>query len=211
MSTEIKDRILQAAVELFMRNGIRSVSMDDIAAQLGMSKKTLYKWFDNKDQIVLATMQQHLGREESSCELVFAAGGNALEEMFSLMHWHKQMLSTVHPSIFHELQKYYPEAWALFEEHKNTFILSKITENLRRGIDEGLFRADLDVEIIARLRLAEIELMFDGRVFPPRQFELQRLHMATVEHYLYGICTVKGHRLINQYRQVTEEVEEEIK
>lgn len=201
---EIKDRILLTAVELFMRHGIRSVSMDDIAAQLGMSKKTLYKWFDNKDQIVLATMQQHVGKEESNCEVVFGAGANALEETYNLMQWHKTMLASINPSIFFELQKYYPEAWALFEQHKNTFILRKTTENLQRGIAEGLFRADLDVEVVARLRLAEIELMFDARTFPPRQFELQRLHTVTVEHFLYGICTLKGHRLVNEYRQLTE-------
>ncbi|WP_262907785.1 TetR/AcrR family transcriptional regulator [Hymenobacter sp. 15J16-1T3B] len=195
---------MQTAVELFMRHGIRSVSMDDIAAQLGMSKKTLYKWFDNKDQIVLATMQQHLVKEESDCEVVFATGANALEENYNLMQWHKNMLAGINPSIFHELQKYYPEAWALFEQHKHTFILRKITDNLRRGIEEGVFRADLDVDVLARLRLAEIQLIFDPNTFSPKQFDLQRLHTVTIEHFLYGICTLKGHRLINQYRQLTE-------
>lgn len=202
---EIKDRIMQAAVELFMRNGIRSVSMDDIAARLGMSKKTLYKWFDNKDQIVLATMQQHLLQEESNCEVVFTTGANALEENYNLMQWHKTMLAGINPSIFHELQKYYPEAWALFEQHKNTFILRKIIDNLNRGIAEGVFRTDLDVEVLARLRLAEIQLMFDPHVFSPKHFDLQRLHTVTIEHFLYGICTLQGHRLINQYRQLTEQ------
>ena len=194
-----------AAVELFMRHGIRSVSMDDIAAQLGMSKKTLYKWFDNKDQIVLATMQQHLVKEESDCEVVFATGANALEENYNLMQWHKNMLAGINPGIFYELQKYYPEAWALFEQHKNTFILRKITDNLNRGIAEGLFRADLDVDVLARLRLAEIQLIFDQNTFSPKQFDLQRLHTVTIEHFLYGICTLQGHRLINQYRQLTEQ------
>jgi AcrR family transcriptional regulator len=205
VSTETKDRILHAAVELFMRNGIRSVSMDDIAAQLGMSKKTLYKWFDNKDQIVLAVMQQHLVQEQADCEKCFASGSNALEEMFNLMQWHKQMLSTVHPSIFYDLQKFYPQAWALFEQHKNTFILQKIIDNMRRGMAEGVYRPDLDVDVLARLRLAEIELIFNPTLFPPRQFDLQRLHTVTVEHFLMGVASLKGHKMINDYRHVTEE------
>lgn len=203
MSTEIKNRILLAAVELFMRNGIRSVSMDDIAAQLGMSKKTLYKWFDNKDQIVLAVMQAHLAKEECDCEQAFATGANALEAMFNLMQWHKGMLSQIHPSIFHDLRKYYPQAWALFEEHKNTFILQKVVENIHRGMAEGLYRPDLDVDVLARLHLAEIELMFNGAVFPAKLFELQRINTVMIEHFLFGISTLQGHQLINQYRQAT--------
>ncbi|WP_400192476.1 TetR/AcrR family transcriptional regulator [Hymenobacter sp. B81] len=202
---EIKDRILLAAVGLFMCKGIRSVSMDDIATELGMSKKTLYKWFENKDQIVLAVMQAHIGKQELDCEQVFAAGENALEAMYNLIKWHKEMLSNIHPSIFHDLQKYYPQAWAVFEEHKNTFILQKTADNLRRGVQEGLYRADLDVDVLARLHLAEIELMFNNAVFPPRQFDVQRVNSVMVEHFLTGISTLKGHRLLNQYRQVTEE------
>ncbi|GAA4378313.1 TetR/AcrR family transcriptional regulator [Hymenobacter koreensis] len=201
---EIKDRILVAAVELFMRNGIRSVSMDDIAAQLGMSKKTLYKWFENKDQIVLAVMQQHVAQEECNCHEVFATGNNALEAMFNLIQWHKEMLSRIHPSIFHDLQKYYPQAWAVFEQHKNTFILQKTVDNIRRGMEEGLYRPDLDVDVLARLHLAEIELMFNSAVFPTRQFSIQRVNSVMVEHFLMGMSTLKGHKLINEYRQVTE-------
>ncbi|KAA9331496.1 TetR/AcrR family transcriptional regulator [Hymenobacter busanensis] len=201
---EIKDRILLAAVELFMRNGIRSVSMDDIATHLGMSKKTLYKWFENKDQIVLAVMQGRLNKEEVDCEQAFLTGANALEAMFNLVQWHQGMLATIHPSVFHELQKYYPQAWALFEEHKNNFILQKVVANIRRGMEEGLYRPDLDVDVLARLHLAEIELMFNNTVFPPKQFGIQRVNTALVEHFLTGISTLQGHKLINEYRQVTE-------
>ncbi|MCR5887776.1 TetR/AcrR family transcriptional regulator [Hymenobacter sp. J193] len=201
---EIKDRIIVGAVELFMRKGIRSVSMDDIATTLGMSKKTLYKWFENKDQIVLAVMQQRLNREEDDCETAFAQGSNALEAMFSLIQWHRDMLTNIHPSIFHDLQKYYPQAWALFDEHKNTFILAKVAANIRRGMEEGLYRPDLDVEVLSRLHLAEIELMFNNAVFPTRQFDIQRVNSVIVEHFLTGISTLKGHKVINEYRQVTE-------
>ncbi|ALD21907.1 TetR/AcrR family transcriptional regulator [Hymenobacter sp. DG25A] len=202
---EIKERILVGAVELFMRNGIRSVSMDDIASRLGMSKKTLYKWFENKDQIVLAVMQQHLQKEEVDCETAFAKGNNALEAMFNMIDWHRDMLSNIHPGIFHDLQKYYPQAWTLFDEHKNTFILAKVAANIQRGMEEGLYRPDLDVEVLARLHLAEIELMFNNVVFPPKQFGLQRVNSAMIEHFLIGVSTIKGHQLINEYRQATEE------
>jgi len=82
---EIKNRILQSAQALFMRNGIKSVSMDDIASHLSMSKKTLYKWFENKDQIVQAVTEQHLAMEEAECRRMFEGASNALDELFQMM------------------------------------------------------------------------------------------------------------------------------
>ena len=201
---EIKDRILNHAQSLFMRNGIKSVSMDDIAADLAMSKKTLYKTFTNKDEIVLAAMTQHLDKVQGECAAVAGPAANAVEEMLTISHWADEQFSGIHPSIFHDLRKYHPAAWDLFRAHKNTFILDQITQNLRRGMAEGLFRPDLDVEVLARLNLAQIELAFDPVLYPPAQFGPMRVNRVFDEHFLLGVATLKGHKLINAYRQVTE-------
>ncbi|SMB85976.1 transcriptional regulator, TetR family [Hymenobacter roseosalivarius DSM 11622] len=202
---EIKDRILQSAQTLFMRNGIKSVSMDDIATHLAMSKKTLYKWFENKDQIVHAVIVDFLSHEEADCAGMAASAGNALEELFQMMEWSKQLMTNIHPSIFYDLQKFHSQAWQVWVAHKNQFILEKITDNLRRGIAEGLYRADLDVDVLARLRLAQIELAFNADFYPPRQFDPQRVQHICLEHFMLGSATLRGHKLINKYRQVTEE------
>ena len=202
---EIKDRILQHAQTLFLRNGIKSVSMDDIAADMAMSKKTLYKWFENKDQIVQAGMSKHLDGTQCECTNMIKTATSAIDELFRMMEWTKQQFSNVHPSIFYDLQKFHPGTWQLWLAHKNEFILAQIIQNLRRGIAEGLFRADLDVDVMARLRLSQIELLFDSDVFPPRQFGNERVSQALLEHFMLGVATLKGHRLINQYRHVTEE------
>ena len=202
---EIKDRILNHAQALFMRNGIKSVSMDDIVADLAMSKKTLYKWFENKDQIVLACISQHLNGVQCDCAVVAGGAADAVEEMLLLSKWADEQFSGIHPSIFHDMKKYHPAAWELFQRHKNTFILAQITQNLRRGLAEGLFRADLDVEVLARLSLAQIELAFDPELYPPAQFSPVRVNRVFDEHFLLGVATLKGHKLINRYRNVTDE------
>lgn len=202
---DTKDRILARAAALFMRNGIRSVSMDDIAADLGMSKKTLYKTFTNKDEIVLAVMTTHLCQAQGECARVASSAADAVQEMLTISAWADQQFSNIHPSIFHDLRKYYPAAWALFSEHKGTFILDQITQNLRRGIAEGLFRADLDVEVLARLNLAQIDLAFDPELYPPAQFAPARVNKVFDEHFLLGVATLKGHRLFNKYQHITEE------
>lgn len=202
---EIKDRILQSAKTLFMRNGIKSVSMDDIAAHLAMSKKTLYKWFENKDQIVHAVMVHFLAHEEDDCCHMAAKSANALEELFQMMEWSKQLLANIHPSIFYDLQKYHPQAWQVWVDHKNQFILKNIIDNLHRGIAEGLYRADLDIEVLSRLRLTQVELVFNMDLYPPRQFDPGRVQQVCLEHFMLGTATLRGHKLINEYRQVTEE------
>ncbi len=201
---EIKDRILDQAAALFMRNGIKSVSMDDIAASLAMSKKTLYKWFANKDEMVHAVMAQHLTGTQRDCTRLLEQSSSAIDELFRMMGWMRQQFADVHPSIFYDLEKFYPATWQLWVAHKHQYILAQITDNLRRGIAEELYRADLDVEVLARLRLAQIELAFNADVFPSRQFEVQRLQQAILEHFMLGIASLKGHKLINDLRHVTE-------
>ena len=202
---EIRDRILNHARALFLRNGIKSVSMDDIAADLAMSKKTLYKTFDNKDEMVQAMMSQYLGQAQGNCTRIASGAANAVEEMLNLSQWADEQFSGIHPSIFHDLRKYYPAAWALFAAHKNAFILNQISQNLRRGIAEGLFRSDLDVDVLARLNLAQIEMVFDTNLYPPTHFTPVRVNRVLDEHYLLGVATLKGHKLFNAYRHVTEE------
>jgi len=202
---EIKDRILHHAAALFMRNGIKSVSMDDIAANMAMSKKTLYKWFANKDEMVHAVMEQHLGNTQRDCEHLPLQSASAIDELFQMMGWMKQQFADVHPSIFYDLEKFYPLTWQLWVRHKQEYILAQIIDNLRRGMAEELYRADLDVDVLARLRLAQIELQFDPDLFPPREFANERVSVALLEHFMLGVATLKGHKLINQYRNVTDE------
>ena len=201
---EIKDRILNHSQALFMRNGIKSVSMDDIAASMAMSKKTIYKWFANKDEIVQAVMERHLNNTQSDCGHIVGLSSSAIDETFRMMDWMKQQFGGVHPSIFYDLQKFYPATWELWLSHKNQYILKQIVDNLRRGMAEELFRADLDVDVLARLRLAQIELVFNPAVYPPQHFDMQRLQRAILEHFILGVATLKGHKLINEYRHVTE-------
>lgn len=202
---EIKDRILQHAGALFLRNGIKSVSMDDIAADLAMSKKTLYKTFTNKDDIVVGVITRHLGKSQGECMSAASHAADAVREMLDISHWAEQQFSGIHPSIFHDLRKYHPAAWALFSAHKNTFILDQIIRNLRRGMAEGLFRADLDVDVLARLNLAQIELSFDLDLYPPAQFGAIRVNRVFDEHFLLGVATLRGHRLFNHYQHITED------
>ncbi|MFD1184841.1 TetR/AcrR family transcriptional regulator [Pontibacter rugosus] len=203
--TEPKCRIMRAAFGMFCQCGIKSVSMDDIAQYLSMSKKTLYKWFKNKDQVVYESTSDYLSRVQQDSMCCISKADNAIDELFQVLTLTKEVFSNMHPSIFHDLQKYHGDAWQLWMEHKNNFMLEKVRENIRRGMAEGLYRKDLDVEVMARMRLALIELIFRKDIYPPHQFEISRTQLAVLEHYMLGMATLKGHKLINEYKQITEE------
>ncbi|WP_347157356.1 TetR/AcrR family transcriptional regulator [Pontibacter chitinilyticus] len=205
VKTEAIEKIAAAAFKLFCQKGIKSVSMDDIAQQLSMSKKTIYKWFDNKDQVVYAACEQYLVSVERSCERITQSSANAVEELLNVMELNKRVFTTIHPSIFHDLQKYHHAAWELWVSHKNNYILQHIRQNVVRGMQEGLFRNDLDIDIVARLRLVMIEVPFNPAVFPPHEFNVQKVQLAGLEHFMLGMATLKGHKLINEYRHTVEE------
>lgn len=202
---ETRDKIIEVAFALFCQNGIKSVSMDDIAQRLGMSKKTIYKWFENKNEIVVEAISNYLDSVDRDCKHVVENSSNAIEELFTMMGMIRQIFSKIHPSIFHDLQKYHPEAWANWVKHKEQVIFGDVKRNLLRGMKEELFRKDIDVEVVARIRLAQVEMPFNPVIFPPHEFNLQQVQTASLELYMLGIATLKGHKLINNLKHVTEE------
>jgi AcrR family transcriptional regulator len=202
---EVKDKISKESFQLFCRRGIKSVSMDDIAAHLSMSKKTIYKWFQNKDQVVDAALRVYLLDINVDCSQISTQASNAIEELFTIMQMIRQKMAGVHPVVFYDLQKYHPEAFKVWTTFKNEVLLQQILANLRKGVAEGFYRSDFDLEIIARLRLLQVEHAFNPDFFPPEKFNLQQVQLTILEHFMLGIATIKGHRLINTLKQVTEE------
>jgi|SRR5688572_1570152 len=202
---ELKDKILARSFEMFLQKGIRSVSMDDIAQDMAISKKTIYKWYENKDAIVFAAIKIYLKTTEEHCLTFAQKSANAIDELFKTMDMLRQMFGGIHPSVIFDIQKFHPKTWQLIENHKSGFLLDRIIDNMNRGIKEKLYREDLDLEVMSRLRLAQIGIVFSDEIFPPDKFDQQRVQLACLEHYMLGIATLKGHKLINRYKHITEE------
>jgi AcrR family transcriptional regulator len=202
---ETKEKILSEAFTLFCRRGIKSVSMDDIAMHLGMSKKTIYKWFENKDDMVEGALKAYLYDIHSDCDQMSARSNNAVEELFLVMDMIRQKMAGVHPAVFYDLQRFYPEAYQVWVFFKNEVIKQQILTNLKKGIAEGLYRQDFDLEIVARIRLLQVEHAFNPDFFPPDRFNLQDVQSAILDHFMLGIASIKGHKMINKFKKVLEE------
>jgi AcrR family transcriptional regulator len=202
---DTKERITNGARELFFQYGIKSVTMDDIAKHLGMSKKTIYQFFTDKDEIVL-TLSKHT--QDGHCKNFEAIAENskdAIDEILQTMKYMVAMFSTMNANLFYDLQKYHPKSWEQFREFKDNFMMDLVVNNIEKGRKQGLYRLDIDPIIVAKLRMEEVEMGMNPRIFPPAKFNLSQVELALLEHWLHGICTLKGHKLINKYRQVIEE------
>lgn len=202
---ENKERILHAAFELFFRYGIKSVTMDDIAKHLSMSKKTIYLYFRDKDEVVNTLMERSLQKDREDFHAIAEKAGNVVEEVFEMMRKMNDIFSTINPNIFYDLRKYHPKTWELFHKFKTEFILEQVEKSLEKGKKDGFVRTDVNSKLLAKLRGEELEMGFNPAIFPPDKFRILDVQIAFVEHFLYGICTLKGHKLINKHKQIVEE------
>jgi AcrR family transcriptional regulator len=202
----MKDRIVNVAEELFFRYGIKSVTMDDISKEMGISKKTIYKYYSDKKQVVHSLMQEKLKEDKLNCQKIVTNSENVIEEFFGLMKHLSAMFSRINPNVFYDLQKYHPESWNLFRKFKENFILKMLEESMVQGRKQGYIRRDVNHKILARMRMEQIEMGFNPKVFSPAQFKIIDVQMSLLDHFLYGICTLEGHKLLNKYKQIKEKV-----
>lgn len=200
--TEIdpKERIKLAAHELIMKYSMRTVSMDDIANSVGMSKKTVYQYFKDKDDLVTEVVESVIAENRCFCDKHLEKSENAVHEIFLAMKMMIEMFESMNPNIIYEMQKYHSRAFRRFQEYKTQFLLSQLENNIIRGIAEELYRPELNAKILSRYR---IETMFI-----PFQPEFQRslpeetllaLHDEIILNFLFGMVTPKGYKLAVKY------------
>lgn len=201
---ETKERILAAAKELFFKFGIKSVTMDDIARHLGMSKKTIYQFFRDKDEIVMDLCRQDLDNHDRKLVSIVENSSDAILEILQIMEYVEEFFHSINPTMLYDLQKFYPNAWNLWKAFKETRVMELVQKNFKTGISQGLYRTDLNGKILAKLRIEQIEMAMNPQIFPPVQFDLPQVQVVILDHFLYGILTLKGHKLINKYKQIEE-------
>ena len=201
---DLKTYILTEIDMLFSRYGIRSVTMDDIAKHLGMSKKTIYQHFSDKNKLVITLMKSKIASQVCIIDKGFEGVENAVHELFVAVDNLEEMLSNTNPTLFFDLQKYYPAAWALFKDFKEYVLYEKVLDNLKRGIEEQYYRAEINLEIIARMRIEQIDMAFNQMVFSVQKFSTSQVIRELTDHFLYGICTDKGQKLISDFKRKSE-------
>ena len=196
------DRIIQGGEELFLQQGIKSVTMDDIAKHLGMSKKTIYQSFKDKNELVVALVKKKIHEDVEQMNDIISKSGNVVEEMINMMKCSEEIFSRINPIVVHDMQKYHPDAWKQFQIFKSEVLVNTLEQLLTKGIKQGYIRQDLDVKILARMRVSQVEMGFNTALFPISEFSTWKVQYQFLEHFNYGICTLKGYKLLNQYKNI---------
>ena len=185
-------KILDAAEQLFRLYGIRSVTMDDIARELGMSKKTIYASIENKDDLVERMVIRHIRQEKEGVALIQAQATNALEEMWEISRMVRRQIHDINPSLIFDLQRYHRSAWAHFEKFQQEFIFALTLHNLERGQQEALYRAEINPDFIARIHTACMPIFTNLEMFPREHYPPEVLHREYLNYHIQAIATAKG-------------------
>lgn len=198
---EPQERIVNKAHELFMRYGIRSVSMDEVANHLGISKKTIYQFYADKDALVEDVIDIEIKANQCECILHKQKSENAIQEIFMAVDMMLEVVSKINPTVLFDLEKYHPKAFKKHNEFKNNFLYTIIKENLDWGKAEGLYREELKTDILAKFRLASIFLVFNPEFFPLGKHSLPGVITEITDNFLNGLVSAKGLKLIQKYKQ----------
>lgn len=197
MSTE--KNILEGAKNLFMQFGLKSITMDDIARKVGVSKKTIYQFFNDKNSIVFKSVHEHFSEHRKEIETVLNSSRDAIESMYRISKCMKIQVEAINPTVLYDLQRYFPKAYKRFLEFKNTFMKQKMTNIVEDGIESGYFRKEINPEILIIQRIEQVQLAFNNEIFPRDKFDFKEIHEQLFDHFIHGILTEKGKEKYNQY------------
>ncbi len=195
----LEENILKQAEALFMKYGVKNVTMDDIVREMGISKKTLYQLYDNKAALIRQVIHQHIEGEHCQFEQIHAASSDAIEEMLLVARHVVQKLKQVGSNVIYDLRKYYRDSYDLLESENHRYIYERIHHNILWGQKEGLYVPDIDADIVARLYTGRSFLITDEVLFPEHLYDRETLLRQYFLYHIRGLASPKGLRLLDAY------------
>lgn len=175
--------------------------MDDVAREVSMSKKTLYQYFDNKDDLITESVDHHIKIEIEVFEQMSKVAKNAVHEIILMSQCIREMVGRTNPALLFDLQKYHSRAWDIYLDFKQNKIKGSMKRILLAGKIEGFFRAELDAEVLSILRVEQTQLAFNNKVYPFDQFNFRDVQLQIFDHFVHGILTDKGRKVYQEYTE----------
>ncbi|MFB9053241.1 TetR/AcrR family transcriptional regulator [Formosa undariae] len=197
----MKDKIIIKSAELFLNLGFKSVTMDDIANEMAISKKTIYQYFETKTKLIEATAIYKFDRISESIDAICTLEANPIDELFKIKEFIRTYMSNQKKSPEFQLKKYYPRIHSILRQKQFEVMQDCIKDNLNRGIAAGLYRADLDNDFISRIYFSSMNALKDDEIFPANKFTLAQLLDNYLEYHLRGICTPLGIDFLNEKKK----------
>ena len=188
----IMEEIIKKVLELYLKYGIKSVTMDDTARELGISKKTLYLHFKDKDELVKKVIEYQMNMQQEEMKALVMQKINAIEELLMVSKLISNFLKQTSPTATYDLQKYYPEIWNNIIMNRRDHIYNQISENMKKGIKEGLYRNDLNIDIIAHFYLFRLEMTHTLDLIVDDKYTYEEIFNTFFNYHIRGIANKRG-------------------
>lgn len=195
----MKETILQKATEMFLSLGFKSVTMDDIANELGISKKTIYQHYANKNELVEASTLHLFETISCGIDAIREQEKNSIEEIFEVRCFMTRILNNETTSPIYQLQKFFPKIFSCLRVKQFEKMHGCMQDNLQKGIDCGMYRADINVDFISRIYFTGLTGIKDTEIFPTSLFDPSEVADQYLEYHLRGIVTEKGLNVLEKF------------
>lgn len=190
--------LIEQVNEVFLKKGIKKVTMDDMAKELKISKKTLYKYVKNRSELVQKSVMFHVQRDQRMVEEIQAKNLNPILEIRELVNFVVETLSKMNSAIHYDLERYFPEAGAIVNEYFHGFVFQCIHENLLKGQKDGSYRKNFNAEIIGKLFISKMDLLYDAELFPTNKFTFVQVYLDFIQYHLHGITSEEGTKILKK-------------
>jgi AcrR family transcriptional regulator len=188
----ISEMILEKAKEMYFKLGFKGVTLDDIAQEMSISKKTIYQHYANKNELVAAVAANLMQMIFEEIQKISNSGCNAIEELFEIRKYLRKTLEDKYQLPTFQLKKFFPEISVTLHAKQFERMQKSVLNNLKKGIDEGLYRSSINCDFVSRIYFTGISGTKDNSVFPEELFSMHQLHLLFLEYHVRAICTPEG-------------------
>jgi len=193
----MKEKILEKATDMFLNLGFKSVTMDDLAHEMGISKKTIYSHFENKTQLVEESTSNLFCNISEGIDYICSLHKNPIEELYEIKKFVMVHLKNEKSSPQYQLQKYYPKIHESLKFKQFEVMQECVLENVKKGIELGIYRENLNIDFVSRIYFTGVINIKDQKIFPVEKFPITELMDDYLEYHLRGIVTPKGRKILN--------------
>lgn len=189
---DIKEKIISQSLLLFINRGVRSVNMDEVSSNLGISKKTLYLYVNNKSDLVFQTFSLQCENLKATFSSICNKDKNAIDELYEMDEMIILLFKSMHVSLISELKKHYLETWEVIEDFKTNFLFNLIEANIKKGIRQNLYRQNLNSHVMSKIFINRCESLVDGQLYTDLNIDLRDILKEHRTYHVRGIASLKG-------------------
>ena len=196
---EVPEKIIVQSAELFIRSGIKSITMDDISREAGISKRTIYENFKDKDDLLRSCLNYLDNSYKNETEEIIKNSENVIDTVFRILKHGIKVFATINPLFFTDLKKYHFNIWIETHRINNEKYLEQTHSLVKKGINEGFFRKNINIDIVTTLLHEQLKILSDEQIFPSGKYSKSVVFENIMINFIRGIATQKGISIIENY------------